>query len=187
MFSGWLITREGCFQGFYWGGLHVAGLINQAFNTVFRNHFLYLQLPRVWNYNLLADILDESVSLLSLGEIWTISFASRISKAFITCMVMSALRTLLYGCGVLFIWCRAVQSLSQIDELLHTFFMGISLWSEGWIVFQDGTEHLFYPQAGEDLRFPCRSGHTDDDWILIPSVKHWAYLWWWWTRLGLIK
>ena len=79
--------REGCFQVIETGGLHVAGLINQAFYTVIRNHFLYLQLSGEPDSSiLLADILDEGVSLLSLGEIWTISFASRISKAFITCM-----------------------------------------------------------------------------------------------------
>lgn len=50
------------------GGLHDGGLINQEFGTVIRNHFLYLQLSRVWNFNLLADIFDESVSLLSLDS-----------------------------------------------------------------------------------------------------------------------
>ncbi len=65
--------RKGCSRVIEIGGLHDGGLINQAFGTVFRNHFLYLQLSRVCNYNLLADILDESVSLFSRTEIWTIS------------------------------------------------------------------------------------------------------------------
>ena len=51
--------REGCFQVIETGGLHVAGLINQAFYTVIRNHFLYLQLSGEPDSSiLLADIYE---------------------------------------------------------------------------------------------------------------------------------
>ena len=36
-----------------------------------------------------------------------------------------------YGCGVLFIWFRALQSLQQIGNLLHTFFMCLTDMSNG--------------------------------------------------------
>lgn len=50
-------------------------------------------------------------------------FQERGRQRFITCMVIRALCTLLYSCGVLFICVRAVQSLSSDKRIAPHFLL----------------------------------------------------------------
>ena len=68
-------------------------------------------------------------SLLSRTEIWTISRTRGIAP-FITCMVIRAFCTLLYGCGVVFICVQAVQILSS-DKRIAPHFLIVLLSHRG--------------------------------------------------------